>query len=192
MSRAVKPTGHDDSPRVLALDPGLRRTGIALSDPSARLASPLETVELPPRRLIEHICSLIEDHGVGLVLVGLPQLPSGQKGEVAQLAEHLADRIHRRAGVEVLLWDETLTSWEAESILKGSAKDPDRSFRGGGPIRRKGRAKRVRDRPGAVDRLAAARVLQDYLDTRRTELASTNTEGGIPDAGSQGDGAEDG
>ncbi|MCK4305687.1 MAG: Holliday junction resolvase RuvX, partial [Candidatus Eisenbacteria sp.] len=183
MSRTVNPIGHADNPRVLALDPGLRRTGIALSDPSARLASPLETVELPPRRLIEHICSLIEDHGVGLVLVGLPRLPSGQKGEIAQLSEYLADKIHRRAGVEVLLWDETLTSWEAESILKGTAEDPKRSFRGGGPMRRKGRAKRGRDHAGAIDRLAAALLLQDYLDTRKTDRASTGIEGGIQDAG---------
>ncbi|MCK4303633.1 MAG: hypothetical protein KAY24_05280, partial [Candidatus Eisenbacteria sp.] len=64
-------------------------------------------------------------------------------------------------------------------------------------MRRKGRAKRGRDHAGAIDRLAAALLLQDYLDTRKTDRASTGIEGGIQDAGSQDagsqeDGAEDG
>lgn len=161
--------------RVLALDPGRRRTGIALSDPSGRLATPLETVEFPLRKLVAHVHSLIERHEVGLVVVGLPKLPSGQKGEIAGLSEEVAARLRRSAGVQVLLWDEALTSWEAEHILRGGGAWPDgpardrrKKDRGKGSRRTGATGKRKRRPAGAIDQLAAALLLQDYLDAQRS------------------------
>ena len=141
------PGDSRSSGRILALDPGRRRTGIALSDPAGSLASPLETVSLPLRSLLQHIRGLIAEHAVYCVLIGYPRLPSGDPGEIAALSEEIALRLRRSTDVEVVLWDETLSSWEAERLLSESS------------------ARRRRDR-GAVDRLAAALILQDYLDHR--------------------------
>lgn len=143
--------------RILALDLGKRRTGIALSDPAASIASPLETVELPLRRLISHIKELIEKHSVQEVVVGLPKQPSGELSEIGALAQEVAKRLKRVPDLIVVLWDETLTSWEAEQILREQG-------RGRPAERRKGR--RNRYDPGEVDRVAASLILQDYLEQR--------------------------
>lgn len=136
--------------RVLALDVGPRRTGIALSDPSRILASPLETVTLGLRALVSHVCDLIREHGITLVIIGHPELRSGRPSAPARMAEEVAARLRARAGAEVRFWDETLTSWEAELLL------------GRGPGARGGR--RRRDRKGVVDQVAATLILQDFLD----------------------------
>ena len=92
--------------RALALDPGRRRTGLALSDASGRLATPLETVELPPREPIAHVAKLIDQHGVRVVVIGHPRLPSGDSGPIAELAQRLAAGIAAATSAEVVLWDE--------------------------------------------------------------------------------------
>ena len=161
--------GHNESRppgRILALDPGHSRTGIALSDPEGCLATPLETVSAPPGRLVTHVLELIARHQVTAVVIGLPRLPSGDEGEVAALSRHLAERIGRAAGVPVVLRDEALTSWEAEELLRGPGEAAAR--RGSGlprPSRRRGRSGRARR--GEVDRVAAAIILQEYLDELR-------------------------
>lgn len=153
--------------RILALDPGRARTGIALSDPEGRLASPLETVSYRPGQLVDHVLALIARHEVVAVVIGLPYLPSGDEGEIAVLSRQLAERIRRGADVEIVLRDETLTSWEAQSLVQGT-----------GRRRRTG----ARARAGEVDRLAATLILQDYLDElRRTRGRSGEGEGGRPD-----------
>jgi len=144
--------------RVLALDPGKRRTGIALSDPSGTLASPLETVSLAVSALVEHVAALVRLHGVGSIVIGLPVSSTGEPGEIERLARSLAGRLHDRLGIGVVLWNESLSSWEAERIL---AERPGRAARG----RVGGRAREAREK-GEVDRLAAALILQDYLDAR--------------------------
>ena len=157
--------------RILALDPGRSRTGIALSDPGGRLATPLETVSLPPVRLVAHVLELIARHQVAAVVIGLPRLPSGDEGEVAALSRYLAEKIGQAAGVPVLLRDETLTSWEAEERLRARGEAAGRRGR---PRERGSRARR-----GEVDRIAAAIILQDYLD--EVERAAQQP-GGEPDA----------
>ncbi len=155
--------------RILALDPGRARTGIALSDPEGLLASPLETVSLQLGGLVDHVLELIARHEVVAVVIGLPRLPSGDEGEIATLSRALAERIGRRAGVEVVLRDEALTTWEAQSLVP----DAGRRRRGSG---RRGRS-------GDIDRLAAALILQDYLDEqRRARGRPGESEGGRPDA----------
>jgi putative Holliday junction resolvase len=154
--------------RVLALDPGRMRTGIALSDPEGLLASPLETVSGRPRELVDHVLDLIARHEVVVVVIGLPRLPSGDEGEIASLSRDLADRIGRGSGATVVLRDEALTSWEAQGLLRGEG-------------RRRGRGGRAD--PGEVDRLAATLILQDYLDElRRTRGQPGGREEGQPDA----------
>ena len=145
------------SGRILALDLGKKRTGIALSDAAASIASPLETVELSLRRLITHITQLIDTHSVREVVVGLPKLPSGELSEIGGLAEEVAKRLRRLPDLVVILWDETLTSWEAEQILREQGR--------GRPAGKR-RGRRNRYDPGEVDRVAASLILQDYLEQR--------------------------
>jgi putative Holliday junction resolvase len=151
-------TGERDpaAGRVLALDVGLRRTGLALSDPSRTLASPLETVTLGLRALLTHICELIRAHEVKLVLIGHPELRTQRSTEPARLAEELAERLRARTDVAVRFWDETLTSWEATGLLERSAG-----------ARRRRTVGRRRPPKGAIDRVAATLILQDYLDAQQ-------------------------
>jgi putative Holliday junction resolvase len=163
------------------LDPGRRRTGIALSDPTGRLASPLETVELPLSRLVRHIRTLIEQHAVVEVVIGYPRLPSGEAGEIAALAEKIADHLRRTGTVAVALWDEALSSWEAERLLATGGD-------AGGKVPPRGRGARRAREKGAVDRLAAALILQDYLDDRAGRRRTLSAE--PPEQ--QGKGRQDG
>ena len=143
--------------RVLALDVGTRRTGIALSDTSRLLATPLETVSLGVKALVMHVRLLVTEHDVGLIVIGQPALLSGAKSSAAELAERVGMKLRASLGVKVVLWDETLTSWEAEEILRARG----RAGAGG----RKRRSKEARR--GEIDRLAAAVILQDYLNSVR-------------------------
>lgn len=133
---------------VLALDPGERRTGIAVSDPDRLLASPVATHDR--RRdgsLLELVARLCAERDVELVLVGHPLTQAGERGDSARRSERLAERLRRRlapSGVEVRLVDERYSSVEAGRILAG-----------------RGREK------GARDAVAAALVLEAYLDSQR-------------------------
>jgi len=147
--------------RVLALDLGRKRTGLALSDPDASLARPLETVTLGTHALLEHVQRLIRSHRVSTVVVGHPVLPSGEPGEIGRWAEMFAERLRNATGVRVVLWDEGLTSWEAEGRV----------------ARRKRPTPKARAaRRAVVDRVAAALILQDYLDHTRSRDANSEED----------------
>ena len=136
------------SGRLLALDPGGKRTGIALSDPSGQIATPLETVALPLRKLIAHLTKRIAEYQIERVIIGRPQLPSGDESEMGALGAEIGRRLESATGVGIVYWDEALTSWEAAEILKERGR---------------------RKRPGEIDRLAAALILQDYMNAQRKE-----------------------
>lgn len=132
---------------VLSLDPGERRTGIALSDPSRILAYPLETHDRRrDRSLLDRVAALCEEHGVERVLVGEPLTGAAERGESARRSEVLAGKLRERLEVPVELVDERYSTAEARRILAG---------KGGS------RADR--------DALAAALVLQAWLDARRDD-----------------------
>ena len=135
--------------RVLAIDLGERRMGLALSDPLGLAASALPTAERRNRREdLNYLKSLIKKHEVSIVLVGNPLNMDGSSSPSSERAVALADRLREHAGVEVRLWDERLTSLEAERILKDRGEVP-------------------RQQPGRVDQLAAVLLLEDYLQSRR-------------------------
>jgi putative Holliday junction resolvase len=136
--------------RVLALDLGDRRVGYALSDPLGLTAQPAGEFESrSPNRNVETVRGLVTSHDVGRVVVGHPLLLSGESGERAEQARRFADLLRRSVpGIEVDLWDERLTTREAERVLVS------------GSVRR-GRRREV------VDRMAAALLLQSYLDAKR-------------------------
>ena len=128
--------------RILAIDPGDRRIGLAVSDELGITAQGLETFDTASGGdFFEHIGRMIDDLGVVEIVVGDPLHLSGDVGESAAKSRSLAGELQRRFDIKVTLWDERLSSEEARRVLRGS------------------RAKK-----GAVDRLAAVLILQSYLD----------------------------
>ncbi|HVQ27658.1 MAG TPA: Holliday junction resolvase RuvX [Planctomycetota bacterium] len=135
--------------RALGIDLGTVRIGLAVSDPGGSIALPLETVErIGPRQDLERIARRVREVEACAVVVGLPKLLSGEEGEQAAAAREFAERLSRRLGdVPVALWDERLTTVEAE-----------RTMISGGVSRRR--------RKASVDPMAAALILQGWLDAR--------------------------
>lgn len=135
--------------RVLGLDLGDARIGVALSDPDRRLAVAVGTVHVgqPPGEL-NAIAALAREHEATLVVVGLPLAMSGEHGARAQHASHFADALRAVLDVPVALQDERWSTVEAERGLRAAG------IKG-------------RDRRQVVDRTAAAVILQAWLDAHR-------------------------
>lgn len=132
--------------RVLALDLGKRRIGLAVSDELGLTAQGLPTLERTNKAQdLEALSRLIRDKGVVLAVVGRPLHMSGAEGRQANQAAQFARTLATHAGVEVRLWDERLTTVEAGRVLSQS-----------GMSRKKQGA--------AVDRLSAVLILQGFLD----------------------------
>jgi putative Holliday junction resolvase len=132
--------------RVLAIDPGSKRTGLAMSDPLGMTAQGLDTfVEGEGKEFLDHLGGLIELNGIDRIVVGLPLSMQGKDIEGSGRSRALAARIVERFGIEARLMDERMTSLEAERVLRSG----DRSF--------------VR---GDIDKLSAMLLLQSYLDER--------------------------
>jgi putative Holliday junction resolvase len=150
--------------RILAIDLGERRMGLALSDPLGLTAQGLPTAERRSKREdLNFLESLVRRHEVSLILVGNPLNLDGSEGPQSAKARSFAAELARRTGVEVELWDERLTSVEAESRLGGIASS---------------RVDRAQRR-ARVDQLSATILLQSYLDTRHagdTVRAATGRE----------------
>ena len=134
--------------RVLAVDLGTRRIGLALSDASGTLAAPLVTIPHSNRRRdLLQIVGVAEAHQVDRIVVGCPRNMDGTSGPAARRAEAFAAALRRMVGTPVEMWDERLTTVAAERILLAA------------DVRRT-RRRAVRDR------VAAALILQAYLDAR--------------------------
>ena len=143
--------------RVLALDAGRRRIGVAISDPAGRFAVPLRSIER--RDLAQDLAavqSLVTTEGVACVVVGLPLSLSGERGAQAVETEEFVEHLRGELPVPVEVWDERLSSVEAERRLRE------------GRTSRRGARQRPADK-GQVDALAATIVLQSYLDSRSQE-----------------------
>ncbi len=137
--------------RIMALDVGTRRIGVAVSDDAQRMALPLETVDArSPRRAAERIAELIADYDVVVLVVGWPLEMSGREGRavdrVRDLVEVLEDVLDEQQieQIEIRRWDERLTTSAADRLLI----DADVSRR-----RRK----------EAIDQVAASKILEGYL-----------------------------
>jgi putative Holliday junction resolvase len=139
--------------RVLGVDFGQRRLGLALSDETATLARPWETLAAGPTpevsadRVAERVTAhrAADEAGIGAVVVGLPRRLSGEDTDQSEPARRFARALADRTGLPVHLQDERLTSREAESRLAIRERD-------------------WRRRKSKIDAAAAAILLQDYLD----------------------------
>lgn len=110
--------------RILALDHGEARCGCAASDPSGTLASPLASIERPDsRKGLARVAALAGQLEAELIVVGLPRSLSGEEGAQAATARAFAERLERRVGVAVELYDERLTTRMAEAV--GGRADAD-------------------------------------------------------------------
>jgi putative Holliday junction resolvase len=144
--------------RVVALDYGARRIGVAVSDPTGTLARPLTVLHPAGGREagLAAMCDEVrrlagEEDGVGLIVLGLPRRLDGSPTALTPVVEALRVPLEARTGLAVVLQDERLSSREAESRL--ALHEPD-----------------WRKRKAALDAAAAAVILQDYLDSRPAPL----------------------
>jgi putative Holliday junction resolvase len=153
--------------RMLGVDAGLRRIGLAVSDDSATLARPWQTIAAgaTPGASADRIASAVDhetrqtlgDFVIGGVVVGWPRRLDGRETHATAAAVALADALSARLGIPVHLQDERLTSREADAML--ATREPD-----------------WRARKRLVDAAAAALLLQDYLDAR-AEVGSAAPRG---------------
>lgn len=141
----------------MGLDIGRRRIGVAVSDPSGIIAQPLTTLDATKQGEMPFgaLRDLIAERGARGIVVGLPRRLDGSHGPEAEAAEAVAERLRVEVGLRVELWDERLTSVQAERLLIDAG------------VRRK-------QRKGATDRIAAALILQGFLDHR--SLGTTERE----------------
>jgi putative Holliday junction resolvase len=136
--------------RILALDLGRRRIGLALSDPLGISAQGLDTLQRSTiREDIAALAAIAREHQVQLVLLGHPLNMRGDEGRQAVYTRDFAQRLTQRTGLAVRFWDERLTSREAERVLKQSGIS-------------------IEKRANAIDRLAAVILLASYLDAGGT------------------------
>jgi putative Holliday junction resolvase len=132
--------------RILALDLGRRRIGLAISDELGITAQGLETLERGRMRDdLDRLSELASARGVALFLLGNPLHMSGDAGRQAEAVRDFGERLERRTGLPVKYWDERLTTVEAGRVLRESGI---------------GIEKRAR----AIDRLSAVLILSSYLD----------------------------
>jgi putative Holliday junction resolvase len=168
-------THNTDAPtagRVLAMDYGRRRLGLAVSDEGRMVARPLATLVRVNRRAdLARLKRIVREQGVAQLVVGLPLRLDGTAGDMAAEAREFAARIAKALRLPVTLVDERLTSWEAsEGLEAGATKESfaaRRRGRGAAPGAARGAASKAHGGPDGVDSLAAALILEEYL--RREE-----------------------
>ena len=136
--------------RILAIDHGAKRMGLAISDELKMIAQPLEFFPARPfHHFVSRLEELLSEKEVELILVGMPRSMNGNYGEAALKVEEFVDALKSAVAVPIRTWDERLTSAQANRILIQ------------GQVRREKRKQNV-------DKMAAAILLQSYLD-RLTE-----------------------
>jgi len=135
--------------RYLGLDVGDVRIGVALSDETATLASGLPTLKrVGPRRDMKAVATLVREHGVGEVVVGMPRRLDGTLGPQAQKVTSFMAELRALVRVPVVEWDERFTSVLAtQALIEGGVSR--------------------RDRKKSVDQVSAVLILQNYLDYRK-------------------------
>lgn len=149
MENSSKTTATPAKLRFLALDYGSRRIGLAVSDELGLTAQGLPTLLRSNKRAdLDHLRRVIKQYGVSEIVMGLPLRMSGEEGTQSGKVQAYAELLRRRFKLPVHLFDERLTSVEANRVLRESEMS----------IRRRGEV---------VDQLAAVLILQSFLESRR-------------------------
>lgn len=135
--------------RVLAVDPGSKRVGLALSDPTGTIAQPLATIEAEPRdTLARRLGDLAKQHEATRIVVGLPRRLDGSIGPEAKAARALGDQLRTASGLPIEFMDERMTTALAERSMISTGM-------------RRGRRRKT------IDQVAATLLLQSHLDRKR-------------------------
>ncbi|MEN8240267.1 MAG: Holliday junction resolvase RuvX [Actinomycetota bacterium] len=145
------------SGRIIGLDPGERRIGVAIADPTGTIASPDRFIDRKTDDPVDAIAALCRELGVTTIVIGLPVALDGREGPSAKAARVFGEMLARETGITVEYHDERFTSATAEQALIS-----------GGMQRKKRKEKR--------DQVAAAVMLQGYLDARRYDDRPGNDE----------------
>ncbi len=140
--------------RIIGLDYGTKTVGVAVSDALGLTAQGVETItrkeENKLRQTLARIEAIIEEYEVTKIVVGLPKNMNNTLGERAEACKDFADKLERRTGLPVVMWDERLSTVSAERVLMESG------------VRRE-------DRKAVIDKVAAAIILQGYLDYKANQ-----------------------
>lgn len=132
---------------VMGIDYGTKRIGIAISDPQATMALPLETIPLKgDDSHMERIQKLAQDYHVARVVVGLPYNMDGTLSEIGKAVLEWTDALRQRLGIPIVLWDERLSTFEAHAVMR------DLNVK-------------TKKRRQVVDQIAASLILKEYLNT---------------------------
>ena len=144
----------------MSIDFGLRRIGLAVSDTLGITAQGLPTLQRTSiRKDIEHIRAVVEEYSVGKIIVGNPIGHTGKATSMSRHAEEFTKKLQDRVICPVELWDERLTSVEANRMLRAAGLS-------------------INKRQQAVDRVSAVLLLQNYLDHLSRQCEHTDTGGG--------------
>ncbi len=136
---------------ILGIDFGDSRTGFAGSDPTGLIASTIETYkEKSMKRVAEHAAELAKELGAEKIILGYPKNMNGTIGDRGKKSKKLAAMLKELTGIPVILWDERLTTVSAHNLMNQT------NIRG-------------KERKDSVDRIAAAFILQSYLDSEQSE-----------------------
>ena len=136
--------------RILAIDHGAKRIGIALSDELKMIAQPLEFIPAEPLvSFVKRLMQVVQEKEVELIIVGMPRNMNGSYGPAAVKVEEFIEVLKSAVSVPIKIWDERLTSAQANRILLA------------GNVHREKRKQKI-------DKMAAAILLQSYLDNLQT------------------------
>ncbi|GHV35655.1 Holliday junction resolvase RuvX [Clostridia bacterium] len=137
--------------RVMAVDYGDSRTGVAISDVTATLVGDAFTLSGKRSEVVDRLVALCAEQLIGHIVLGYPRHMNGDVGERANISEKLAETLRQRTALPVTLWDERLTSVAAHNILKTNKR---------------------RNHKATVDAIAASLMLEEYLSRGEDHLAT--------------------
>lgn len=137
--------------RVMAIDYGKKRVGIAITDPLGIISQPFLTIEMKsPKELIKRLKFIVQENDVGLILVGNPLSHNGNSTNMSQEVLAFVKRLRKAVTVEVKLWDERFTSRYAENILKDVG---------------------LKKKNMQIDQIAASLILDEYIKSQSLNQA---------------------
>ncbi|MFQ5797540.1 MAG: Holliday junction resolvase RuvX [Bacteroidota bacterium] len=142
--------GTAEAKRILGIDYGTQRIGVAVSDPLLIIAQGVATFR-NSEKFLSDLQSLIKRYDVGLIVVGMPYHRSGDRSQMAREVEQFIQKVGCKTGLEVVAWDEQYTSTLAQQTMVMM-----------------GVKKKKRQKKAKVDEIASALILQSFLDSRKS------------------------
>lgn len=136
-----------ETKRILGIDTGDARVGVAISDELGMLAHPLETIVVAKTNALERIAALVAEKGVSVIVVGMPRNMDGSFGPAAEKAKAFIEALKEKVPCRVVPWDERLTTVSAQRNLREAGR-------------------KAKEQRGVIDQAAAQIILQGWLDSQ--------------------------